>query len=223
MTLLHDGRYYDAFHGFMTRDIEYWRLVAGSAPCRVLELACGTGRVAIPLARDGHHVTGIDVSESMLAQARLKAEGLPIRVVQGDMRELALGSFDRIIVPFNGLRLLVEREEIERCLAGVRRALAPDGVFAFDLTMPRADQLLADKPATTHEHVDPETGTPILATHVQRYDRLLQVVTLEVTYNFADGRVVRDEVIQRVYFPAEMNALMHYNGFTIVDVRGERS
>jgi hypothetical protein len=143
MTLLHDGRYYDALHQFMVRDIAYWQLLAGPEPCRILEL------------------------------------------------------------------LLLEREDLERCLACIRRALAPRGRFAFDITMARPEQLLPEKPPTTYEHVGPETGGAITATHVQRYDRLRQIVTLDVTFRFADGTTVTDQVVQRVYVPDELRALLH--------------
>jgi len=221
MSLLHDGRYYDALHTFMVRDIEYWRALAGPEPRRILELACGTGRVAIPLARDGHDVTGIDSSESMLETARAKAADLAIRFERVDMRELAFeAAFDLIVFPFNGIRLLLERADLERCLVGVRRALRPDARFALDVTMPVPEQLPAELPVTTLHHKDPLTGEPIVATHRRRYDRVAQRITLDATFRMSNGSTVTDHVVQRIYFPQELEAVLAHNGLRIVERHG---
>jgi SAM-dependent methyltransferase len=221
MSLLHDGKSYDALHAFMVRDLEYWQRMAGAQPRRVLELACGTGRVAIPLARDGHAVTGIDHSESMLDQARSKAGDLPIRFVRADIRDFAVERFDLIICPFNGLRLLLERADLERCLVCVRRALRTGASFAFDVSAPRPEQLVPESPPRTFEHADPETGAPIVATHQHRYDRLRQLLTLDASFRFRDGTTTTDRIVQRIYFPQEIFALLAYNGFRVVDQWGD--
>ena len=219
MSPLLDGRYYDIAHAYLVRDVAMWRALAG-APCRVLELACGTGRVAIPLARDGHAVTGLDTAPAMLAQARHKAQGIAVDFVLADMREFALPApFDLVIVPFNGLRLLLERDDLERCLGCVRRALAPGGRFAFDLQMPRPDQLApGDK---QFEHRDPDTGAPLVALYRGRYDAIAQRKILDIEFRFADGTVATDHLEQRIYFPQELEALLAYNGFDVVERYGD--
>lgn len=205
----------------MVRDIPYWRWVAGSQRRRILELGCGTGRVAIPIARDGHEVTGIDISDSMLDEARNKAHDVSIRFVHDDVRDFAFEPFDLIIFPFNGLRLLLDRDDLERSLACVRRALRPEGQFAFDLTAPRPEQLLPEMPIATYQHRDPTTGAPIVATHVRRYDRLRQLITLDASFRFPDGTTVTDQRVQRVYFPQELFGLLAHNGFRVVESYGD--
>ena len=88
------ARFYDLDVGQIDDDLFMIREFAARTGSPILELACGTGRVLLPLAREGHHLTGVDVSPAMLELARQKldAEGLASRVdlVQQDMRHLDL-------------------------------------------------------------------------------------------------------------------------------------
>jgi SAM-dependent methyltransferase len=114
----------------------------------VLELACGTGRVAIPIARSGREVVGVDASPAMLAAAAEKAvaAGVALTLVEGDMRRFDLGGrrFPLIFMARNSLLHLHTPEEFKACLTGVRQHLAPDGVFAFDVFVPSPDILARD-------------------------------------------------------------------------------
>ena len=205
MTLTTDGRHYDAQHAYLTRDVPYWRALAVPVPLRVLEVACGTGRIAIPLARDGHAVTGIDLSRSMLEQAERKAAeaGVAVALHEADMRTFELGAtFDLVLLPFNGMYLLRERADAEQCLAAIRRHLAPGGRFALDFTNPRFEKLTA-------------------TTHVASYDRVRQQKTVDITYRFADGSTATDQLVLRVYFPQELLALLAYNGFDVIEQYGD--
>lgn len=103
---------------------------------RVLDLACGHGRHAIELARRGCRVTGLDLSEPSLEQARETAagEGVELDFVHGDARELPWErEFDAVVNLFSAvLGYFAEREEDERLLAAVARALVPEGSFLLD-------------------------------------------------------------------------------------------
>jgi SAM-dependent methyltransferase len=110
----------------------------------VLELACGTGRLTMPLARTGQDVTGLDASGAMLRAARAKAaaEGGSARFVQGDMRSFDLGRrFALVIVSCNSLCHLTDHEDMTAALRRVSRHLAPGGLFAFDIVNPHIRDL----------------------------------------------------------------------------------
>jgi SAM-dependent methyltransferase len=117
----------------------------GLAPgARVLDLACGHGRHAIPLAERGYAVTGYDLSEAMLARARADAaaRGAGLRWVRGDMRALPFESaFDAAINVFTAFGYFEDPEEDLETLRRVRRALVPGGRFLLE-TLHR-DALLA--------------------------------------------------------------------------------
>ncbi|HKZ83390.1 MAG TPA: class I SAM-dependent methyltransferase [Anaerolineae bacterium] len=132
---------YDLFYDDFTQDIPMYRGFAERVGSHVLELGCGTGRVAIPLARDGCSVTGIDVAEAMLAIARGKVERADladrVKLLQADMRRFDLGArFDLAIVPINTFMHNATLDDQLDTLSCLRRHLAPHGLLVLDLFNP---------------------------------------------------------------------------------------
>ena len=110
----------------------------------VLELACGTGQLTIPIAWLGLPTVGLDQSRAMLnvAKKRASAASASVAFVQGDMRDFALGrNFDLIFVARNSLLHLLSTTDLLAALTAVRRHLTPDGVFAFDIFNPDVGRL----------------------------------------------------------------------------------
>ena len=109
-------------------------LAAGGA---VLELAVGTGRLALPLAAKGLSVCGIDASEAMVAKLRAKPGGDSIPVTIGDFAEVAVdGVFDLIFVAFNTLFNLASQDDQVRCFRNVGQHLTATGVFVVEAFVP---------------------------------------------------------------------------------------
>jgi len=135
----HFADVYDEWYGgqdMATEDaIEMLSAYAGVG--RILELGAGTGRLTIPLARKGHDITGVDISEAMLAEfARKDPEGLAHRVC-GNMTEPPVdGVFGLIFIAFNTLFCLTSRDEQKRCIASAAGLLAPGGRFVVDVFVP---------------------------------------------------------------------------------------
>lgn len=105
----------------------------------VLELGCGTGRVTLPIAREGIDAAGLDNAEAMLAIARRKAaaEDLYVTWVKADMRDFDLGrSFGLIIIPYRSFLHLLTEADQAACLAAVYRHLIPGGRFALNFFAP---------------------------------------------------------------------------------------
>jgi SAM-dependent methyltransferase len=108
---------------------------AGSGP--VLELAIGTGRIALPLAERGHDVRGIDASEAMVGQLRSKPGGASIPVSFGDFADVAVeGRYTLIYVVFNTLFALQTQEEQVRCFENAAARLTDDGAFVVEAFVP---------------------------------------------------------------------------------------
>ena len=109
--------------------------LAGDGP--VLELAIGTGRLALPLAARGLEVHGIDASEGMVAKLREKPGGADIPVTMGDFADVGVdGRYSLIFVAFNTLFGLLSQEDQVRCFANVAARLAEGGVFAIEVFVP---------------------------------------------------------------------------------------
>ena len=113
--------------------------LAGEGP--VLELAIGTGRVALPLAQRGLEVHGIDASESMVAKLREKPGGDGIPVTIGDFADVAVdGSYALVYVVFNTLFALESQDEQVRCFQNVTARLAPGGAFVVEAFVPEPEK-----------------------------------------------------------------------------------
>src|SRR5262249_6107102 len=128
---------------FGRRDVPFWRNVALNAGGRVLELGCGTGRIALPLGRAGVSLVGIDRSGPMLdrAHARVGRARLAdrVRLVRGDIRHLPFASgsdsrrmtcaFSLVIAPYGILQSLLRERDLEATLAAVHGVLESGGTF----------------------------------------------------------------------------------------------
>ena len=189
----------------------------------ILELGCGSGRTLIPLVRDGWRVVGVDTSATMLArcEARLSrvAGGERAELVRADFRRLALGRrFALIICPFNAFMHLYTRDDVERFLAVVRAHLTPNGLFAFDVLNPDLAWLSRDPTRrwarTRFRH--PRTGKLGYYSTSLTYDAALQIAFMRIYYEPAtSGRARMVRLTHRQFFPLELAALLHYNGFTV--------
>ncbi len=126
---------YDEWASDMTADVAYYVDLARSAAEPIVELAVGTGRIAIPIAREtGKRVIGIDSSPAMLAQARERAAGLPLELHEGDMRDFELAKpVELVICPARSLLHLPTWRDKLRVFKRVAAALRPGGRFAFNV------------------------------------------------------------------------------------------
>jgi SAM-dependent methyltransferase len=223
-SLYSDARRYDLVEGaFATGDfLDFYRrqIVRYGEP--VLELACGSGRLTIPLAEAGVEITGLDMSEEMLNLATLKASerGVKIPVVRGDVRSFNLGKeFKFIFIAAQSLTHLHGREEIEDCFSSVRRHLAEGGRFLVELFNSSVKLLARDSDHRygVGEYKDQDGGgCRVFVTEEVRYDAATQINHIRWFFrNEGD----EDEAVlsfdMRQFFPQEIDALLWYNGFLI--------
>jgi SAM-dependent methyltransferase len=122
------------------RDVAFWQGLAARQSGAVLELGCGTGRLALPLLKSGARLVGIDRSDAMLGRARLKARraGLGPRAcfVRGDIRHLpfrARPGFGLVLAPYGMLQSLLRERDLQATLAAVHRVLKRGGTFGVEL------------------------------------------------------------------------------------------
>jgi SAM-dependent methyltransferase len=195
----------------------------------VLEVAVGTGRVAVQLAAAGIRVTGLDASPDMLAIAAAKSAGAGLadrlRLERADMRAFDLGSnaFGLAIVPFRGFQVLLTPADQLAALAAFRRHLRPGGVLALHLFDPNLRFLLpgASGPTEREVGIDRDTGRRVEAVlETTAFDHLNQVRRDLWRYRAfaADGTVAEEEALElslRWTYRWEMRHLLTLAGYSV--------
>jgi SAM-dependent methyltransferase len=192
----------------------------------VLELACGTGRLLIPIAQAGLAVTGVDIVRGMLDRARAKADeaGVEVDLVHADMRGVHLGRrFEMVLLAYNAMLHLASVEDFRALLAAVRRHLTPDGVFVFDIFNPSIEKL-ARRPNERTEVgrvQDAELGEIIVEATVE-YDAATQV-SRGGWHLSAPGRpdFRMIPLHMRSIFPQELPLLLGAGGFRLEERYGD--
>jgi SAM-dependent methyltransferase len=215
----------------------------------VLEICCGTGRVSIPIARTGIAVTGLDIVAGMIDQARRKSPGLAARWVEGDARTFNLSEQYRLIfLTGNAFQAFLTRIDQELLLGRVRAHLDKEGLFAFETRNPRwpnlgtlriegggraATDVNAQGLFACLETRDDEqfggtytdtAGHEVGVSRTQVYDHVAQVLHWTTRRRWQDeGRDLTKitRIAVRYTFPQELEALLFYNGFTIIRQYGD--
>ena len=177
-------------------DLDLYLALADRADGRVLELAAGTGRVAVPLAGAGHPVTAVDLDPSMLdrGRARATAAGVPpdrLTFVEADLLDLRLadaGTYGLAFIALNSIMLLASRDAQRRAIETLAVHLAPGGVAAVDAWLPDADDLARFDGRVMLEwpRTDPETGTVVTKAGSAQHDAATNTVNLTAIYE--EGR-----------------------------------
>jgi SAM-dependent methyltransferase len=177
-------------------DLDLWLALAARAEGPVLELAAGSGRLAVPLAEAGHIVTAVDLDAAMLARGRdrARAAGIPedrSRFIEGDLLDLRLpdaGSFGLAFIALNSLMLLASRTAQQRAFRTMAEHLAPGGLAAVDVWLPDADDLARFDGRVILEwpRVDPETGNLVTKAGSAQHDAATGTILLTAIYE--EGR-----------------------------------
>ena len=227
-----DGPYYDQAYRRRRHDVRFYTKLAVESGGPVLELGVGTGRVALAIAKAGIDVVGIEPMSTMLEQARQRLERLPraardrVELRQGDLARLRLRrKFPLVLAPFNVWMHLYTREDIERGFSTVRHHLQTGGRFAFDVLLPDPVSLARDPSkqyrggAVPH----PRDGVRYRYSEYFSYDPVTQIETIVMDFEHPEKKEQSfcTPLTQRQFFPAELEALLHYNGFELESHTGD--
>jgi SAM-dependent methyltransferase len=194
---------------------------------RVLDLACGSGRLTIPLARAGFHVTGGDLSAKMLenAQRAAEAQGVEVDLVQLDMRQFDLDgrTFDTIVVAMNSVLHLHSLDDFRNFFRSAARHLSQSGRLVFDAFMPSLAMLNSDpnerQSVGTALH---DTLGIVTVEETLRYDPIAQISHANWFWS-AEGKrdFWRTPLQMRVIFPQEMPLLVASGSLRLIERFGD--
>ncbi|MBA2395565.1 MAG: methyltransferase domain-containing protein [Ktedonobacteraceae bacterium] len=243
------GEYYERVEDY---DLEYqsqseldqpfWReLVMRYTPQRVLELACGSGRIGLDLLHSpgAFQLEGLDVAPAMLAayQRKLALESAEIQqrvtLHQGDMATYNLehkGTYDLILLPFNSITHLYELEQQLGTFRNTFDHLAPNGRFVVDIFLPDIDYLSDALNRPSHVYLEDEIESPdgdftMLLYSSRKYDPFEQlqhlVGTHEKFFETGDNERYLTKLDMHVFFPRELQLLFLATGFAIEAIYGD--
>jgi len=226
-----------------TRDVTFYLDAVHEHGDPVLELGCGTGRITLALAKAGHRVTGLDISERMLERCNQKRAKLPtearerVHLVQGDMTRFDLGErFRVVIIPFRPLQHLLEIDEQISCLESVRRHLRAEGrrfgersgklildVFQTDAERMHDPVHMKEAPVTEYRTAD---GRQVrVAERVAAFHRAEQRNDVEMIFYVKDAQGKEERLVfawtLRYFFRYEVEHLLARCGFRVSAVYGD--
>lgn len=222
--LIYDANIYDGMNTHLTDLQFYKRWLPQNKDARILELCCGTGRLTLPIAKDGYTISGVDYTASMLDQAKIKASeaGLEIRFMEADIRTLNLQEkYDFIFIPFNSIHHMYTNADLFKALHVVKNHLNEGGLFLLDCFNPNIRYIVeGEKEQQEIASYTTDDGRAVLIKQTMRYENKTQINRIEWHY-FIDGVFNSIQNLDmRMFFPQELDAYLEWNGFTIMHKYG---
>ena len=220
-------------------DLELYRALARRTGDPIIELAVGTGRVALPLAADGLRVVGVDIDPAMLGRARVSASAAgnaagTLELVEADMVEspehpdvVAAGPYRLAVLALNSILLLASAERQRAALAAMARLLAPGGVAVVDAWQPSPTDLVAFDGRLSLEwlRTDPDTGNAVTKTVAAWFDPATRLVTLNTLFDEGRpgeslARWTRTDAL-RLITPDELRSFAEAAGLEVEQLAGD--
>lgn len=221
---------YDAeneHHAMLQEDVPFFLGQLQRRKQDILELACGTGRAAIPMAQSGHRVTGIDFDQRMIEIAQRKATFVGLKESQlklqvGDALDLDLGKrFDWVCIFFNTFLAFSTLEQQDACLKSVLRHLKPGGRLFIDILSPNVVLLAEEKSRELDPHLffAPTLGTNVLKTIDVDRDPAKQLEKITFRYRWHDANGNPRQRLMKFnmtyIFPRELQMLFERHGLEL--------
>jgi len=213
------------YNWWKTNDIDFIADFADEFGSPVLELAAGTGRLALPILKRGHSYTGIELSPDFVKYAGGKLKQFQNRAnfFEGDMRNFDLGQpFQFIFIGFNSICHLMNNHDIFSFFQCVHRHLAEKGTFLIDLFVPDPLFLYRDKQKHYVMEFDYPNGDHCIVSEINDYDNESQINHIHWYFN-TEGKNEPDEYEfdMHMIFPDTMDRLLVDAGFVIREKYGD--
>ncbi len=211
------ARLYDALNPVEDDQLGLVEL-AGSEPVRVLDLGCGTGRLALMLAERGHDVVGVDPAAAMLQIARARDVDGRVRWIEGDARHVDLGDtrFDLIVMTGNVFQVFLTDDDARAVLVTARRHLAPSGRLTFETREPSTLEWEEWTPDQTREVVHVEDTGDVEVSYAFR-EQHGELITFDTRHVLPDGSEYTSPSTLRLRTREHVAELLRETGFDEVE------
>ena len=222
-----DAILYDKENESYRQDLPYLLKWASKTQGPIIDLACGTGRATIPLARKGYKLIGVDLHKGMLEQAKKKSSDLNVDIewIEQDARMLNLNVRSSLIFSVgNSFQHFLTNEDQDGFLSSVTKHLEQVGLFIFDTRFPSTEELLQpDIEEYWRTIQEKDTPKKIDVYTKSTYDSLSQVQHYTTIRKFVDceGTITdeqRTNIRLRYVYPKEMERILSSNGLEIVHI-----
>lgn len=221
----YDPKIYDGLNQ-QKDDIDFYRKwITSNSISKVLEVCCGTGRITIPLAKCGIDISGFDLNEDMLQEAKNKAEKekVSISFYQGDMREMLLREkYQMIFIPFNSIHCLYTHADIIKTLKSIHDHLDKDGYLILDYFNPDISYI------TSNQNTSLEIANYVTADNrkikilqTMNYEDHTQINRIKWEYFVNDQPHSIESLDMRMFYPQELDYYIVSNGYRIVNKYGD--
>ena len=218
--LIYDANIYDGMNTNLADLQFYKRWLPKNKDASILELCCGTGRLTLPIAKDGYNISGVDNTTSMLEQAKVKASkgGLEVEFIQSDIRTLDLGKkYDLIFIPFNSIHHLYKTEDLFKSLTVVKRHLKEGGLFLLDCFNPNFQFIVeGQKRAKKIAEYITNDGREISIKQTMRFENTTQINRIEWHFHINGEFDSTQNLDMRLFFPQELNSYLEWSSFNIL-------
>lgn len=201
----------------------------------ILELGCGTGRVSIPLAKQGFKITALDIDQGMLELAKKKAAALDIEFVKADFLDFKLNKkFDAVLMPYNAFQHIHSDENINKFFMNLKRHLNHGARFVMEVMTPLEDDLsrsVDDFSPFDAFYVKKEDDGKLVRTSSEDPEKELLVIEDTVSYSEKDKvahyklyysidgvELYIREVSLRMFTVDELESILNHYGFRVIEL-----
>ena len=227
-SIYHTAQLYDDIHWWKTNDMEFWVNIFNEIEGeKVLELACGTGRLAPCLLREGASYTGLEIVPDFVRAAKKKLVNYSnmVSIIPGDMCSFNLNKkFDLIFIGFNSFLHLLTNADALKFFSCVKAHMHNNTRFIIDIYIP--SPLFLYRPEEVRfpvlEYIDSQTKEQVFVEERNSYSSETEINELEWFFSTKDKKDFdRCKFSMRMYFPSQMNTMLIDAGFKIIHQWGD--
>ena len=217
-------RYNDQFW-WKTNDIEFWKNIFNNKNKNILELAAGTGRIGIPLIKEGYDYKGIDISKSYCnySKKQFKKHINSQIIFHNDMRNFNLNQkFDNIFIAFNSWLHLLNDEDVKKCLESIKKHMHSKSKLYIDIFVPNPLFLYRSKDVAVPilEFFDTKRKKIIYIDETLDYNKDKEIISITWLYKNKNKYFAEFNFKMKMYYPTKMVNLLIENNFIIKNIWG---